>query len=129
MIVSRQQQREIALIVITHRSIFQTVAKQKGLNYGEQSALIWMSPVDLEAMGAKDDAIIRLENPVSSIVVKAKSDADCQEGFARMLVSLYSNRLVEYRPSVAKLPNFKRIEVVAKPTAEPVTLLSDLEGD
>ena len=129
MIVSQQQQREIALIVITHRSIFQIVAKQKELNYEEQSAMIWMSPVDLKAVGVINDATIRLENPVSSIIVKAKSDADCQEGFARMLVSPYSNRLVEYKPSVAKLPNFKRIEVVAKPTTEPVTLLSDLEGD
>ena len=129
MTTSEQQQQGIALIVITHRSIFQIIAKQKNLNYEEQAAVIWVSPVDLMDIGIKDGANLRLENFAANvIIVRAKSDPDCQQGFARMLVSPYANRLVRYEPSQKKLPNFKRIEVIAKPTTESVTRLSDLVG-
>ena len=119
--------QEISLIIITRRDIFQWVNKVKGFEdqYREDSAAIWLSPSDMKALKIEDGDRIKIKNNAGAIVVQAKLDSSCLQGFAFMLVSHYSSKLVEYDPRKAKLPGFKRIEVLAQPTEEYITPISE----
>ena len=122
------RQGGVTLTIITHRDVFQTVSKYRSQNYDEWSAVVWMSAVDLKVLGVKDDSNVKLESSEGVVVVRARAEAGLQEGFARMLVSPYANRLIGYKPSRAKLPNFKSIQAIAELTDEDVTCLAHLAG-
>ena len=124
---SPMEKQEISLIVATCRDIFQWISKTKGSEeqYQERSAVVWLSQGDMKALKMEDGDNIKLKNTLGTIVVQAKLDSSCPQGFAFMPVSRYSNRLVGYEPSKARLPAFKRVEVLAEPTEEDVTLFQN----
>ena len=126
---SATERQEIPLIIATRRDIFQWVSKTKGLEeqYRERSAVVWLSPDDMKALKIEDGDNIKLRNTLGAVVVEAKLDSSCPQGFAFMLVSHYSSRLVEYDPSKARLPGFKRIEVLAEPAEEEITPIPELQ--
>jgi len=121
------EEQEISLIIITRRDIFQWVDKMKGFQerYHERSAVVWLSKEDMKTLKIEDGDRIKMKNNAGAIVVQAKLDSSCLQGFAFMLVSHYSSKLVEYDPRKAKLPGFKRIEVLAQPTEEYITPISE----
>ena len=123
------ERQEVSLIIATRRDIFQWVSEIKGLEeqYQERSAVVWLSPGDMKALKMEGGDNIKLRNTLDTIVVQAKIDSSCPQGFAFMPVGHYSNRLVEYDPSKARLPGFKRIKVTAEPTEEDVTSILELQ--
>jgi len=102
---------QIPLIIITYRDVFQWVANQRRV---EHLPSVRISESDLNELGIADGDRVKFSNAAGSIVVQAKLDQDCRRGFGYMPISLYSNRLVSYDGSRARLPNFKRIEVLAQ---------------
>ena len=109
---------QIQLMIITYRDVFQWVAKQKGSlenEYKERSLSIGLSESNLKDLGIVDGDEVRLSNAVGSVVVQARLDPECRQGFGFMPISYYSNKLVSYDVTKANLPNFKRIEVLAEP--------------
>ena len=124
---SPTERQEIPLIIATRRDIFQWVSKIKGFEeqYQERSAVVWLSLGDMKALKMEEGDNIRLRNALDAIVVQAKVDSGCPQGLAFMPVSRYSSRLVGYDPSKAKLPGFKRIEVLAELTEEEVTFFQN----
>jgi len=119
----------IPLIIITYQDIFQWVARQRdglGDMYQQRSAVVRLSPTDLQNLGLDDGASVEFKSTAGSVVVEAKSDPACREGIGYMPASLYSNRLASYNPLTSRLPNFKRIEVIAIPTEKNITPLSEL---
>ena len=126
---SSMERQEISLVITTRRDIFQWVSKIKGLEeqYQERSAVVWLSPDDMKALKIEDGDNIKLRNTLGAIVVQAKLDSSCPQGFAFMPVSYYSSRLVGYDPGKARLPGFKRIEVLAEPTEEDITTIPELQ--
>ena len=124
---SSAEGQEISLVIVTRRDIFQWINKVKGFEeqYRDQSAVVWLSPSDMKALKIEDGDRIKIKNNAGAIVVQAKLDSSCLQGFAFMLVSHYSSKLVEYDPRKAKLPGFKRIEVLAQPTEEYITPISE----
>ena len=121
---------QISLIIVTYRDAFQWRAKERGLDtsYQELSAVLQLSPQDMETLKIKNNARVRLSNAVGAVVVQAKVNDKCQRGFGYMPVSPYANRLTSYDPAKAKLPDFKRIEVTVEATKEDVTSLSELQS-
>jgi len=112
---------QVSLVIITYRDIFQWAAKQKGEaddSYKKRSAQVQLSESDLKTLGIDDGAMIRLNNAAGSVVVNARLSSDCPQGIGYMPASCYSNELTSYDPSIAQLPNFKRIQVVAEPADE-----------
>ena len=122
------ERQKIPLIIVTHRDIFQWISKMKGFGekYKERSAVVWLSPGDMKALKIEDGDKIKIRNNLGAIVVQAKPDSSCPQGFAYMPVSQYSSRLVEYDPGKARLPGFKRIEVLAEPAEEDITSIPEL---
>lgn len=113
--------QEISLVIVTYRDVFQWVAKHKGISnsdYQDRSAIVRMSASDLKALGIVNDAPVRLRTPLAEIVVRAKLDPGCRQGFGFMPASPYSNQLASYDPVKGRLPNFKRMEVVVAPADE-----------
>lgn len=113
--------QEIPLIIVTYRDVFQWVAKQKGVmgsDYQDRSAIVRMSSSDLKALGIGDGATVKLRNAFADVVVRAKLDPSCKQGFGYMPASPCSNSLTSYDPAKGRLPNFKRIEVVVEPADE-----------
>lgn len=109
--------KKIKLVIVTYRDAYQWAIKQKEgseANYQDLSNQVSMSPTDLEALAISDGDMIRLSDPMGAIVVKVKTDASCPPGFGFVPVSSYVNKLTEYDPQKAQLPNFKRIEVEAE---------------
>jgi formylmethanofuran dehydrogenase subunit D len=124
-----EPEKGVPLVIITYQDIYQWITMQRdgwGDSYQVQSAMVRLSPVDLKNLGLNDGDLVELGSEAGTVVVKAKSDPACEEGTALMLASLYSNRLASYDPSRSRLPNLKRIDVIAKPTKNGVTPLSDL---
>lgn len=126
---SSSEMREISLIIVTHRDIFQWVSQMKGLReqYQERSALASLSPDDMKILNIEDDDKIKIRNALGAVVVQAKLDSSCPRGFAFMPVGHYSSRLVEYDPNKARLPGFKRIEVSVEATEEEITPITELQ--
>ena len=123
--------KEVPLVLITYHDIFQQVAKQRwwlGEEYQQQSAAVQLSPSDLKLVGVEEGGSIELRSDVGSIVVQAKSAPNLKKEICYMPFSLYSARLAGYDPQKAKLPNLKRIEVIASPTDKNITSISDLQG-
>ncbi|MBM4462513.1 MAG: hypothetical protein FJ012_04125 [Chloroflexi bacterium] len=124
-----EPEKGVPLVIVTYQDIYQWIARQRdgwGDSYQAQSATIRLSPADLKNLGLKDGDLVELDNEAGAVVVKTKSDPACEEGTAIMPASLYSNRLASCDPSRSRLPNLKRIEVIARPTGKGVTPLSDL---
>ena len=126
---STVEQARASLIIVTHRDIFQWVNKEKRLEgeYQERSAVVIMSPGDMKMLGIEEGATIRLRNAVGAIVVRTKLDSNCPQGFGFMPISPYSSRLTIYDTSKARLPGFKRIEVLAEPCEDAITPVSELQ--
>ena len=122
-----KERQEISLTIVTHRDIFQWVSRVRGFQeqYQERSAVVWLSPSDMNALKIEDGDSIKLKNALGAIIVQARPDSDCPQGFAFMPVSYYSSRLVRYEPARARLPGFKRIEVLAEPSEEDITLFQN----
>lgn len=121
-----QSGQEMPIIIVTYRDVFQSVAKQKGISssdYQDRSAIVHMSSSDMKVLGIVDDAPVRLRTSLGEVVVRAKSDPGCRQGFGFMPASPYSNELTSYDPAKGRLPNFKRIEVVVTPTDQEVNSL------
>ena len=122
-------EKGVPLIIVTYQDIHQWIIRQRdgwGDSYQAQSAMVRLSPVDLKNLGLGDGDLVELGSEAGDIVVKAKPDPTCEEGTALMPASLYSNRLASYDPSRSRLPNLKRIDVIARPTENNITPLSDL---
>lgn len=120
---------QLSLTLITLRDVFQWAAHKKDpQEYQSRSALVRLHPSDLKALGVKDGALVRLSNPQGEVIVKAKADPRCPQGYGLMPVSPYANLLAEYAPGRGGLPNFKRIPVIAEPAQGEVTPLSALAG-
>ena len=122
-------EKGVPLIIVTYQDIYQWLIRQRdgwGDSYQAQSAMVRLSPVDLKNLGLGDGDLVELGSEAGDIVAKTKSDPACEEGTALMPASLYSNRLASYDPSRSRLPNLKRIDVIARPTERGVTSLSDL---
>jgi formylmethanofuran dehydrogenase subunit D len=121
---------QIPLTIVTYRDAFQWMIKEKegvSTGYQEHSAILRLSPQDMEALGIGDNARVKLSNALGTVVVQAKADDKCQQGFGYMPVSPYINRLTSYDPAKAKLPDFKRIEVMVEATEADITPISELE--
>ena len=109
---------QIELVIVTYRDAFQWSAKLKGnigSKYEECSAIIRLSESDLNNLGIIDGAEIKLSSAAGSVIVRSQLDIECRQGYGFMPVSHYSNKLVSYDETKAKLPNFKRIEAQAEP--------------
>lgn len=115
--------QEISIIIVTYRDVFQWAAKQKGISssdYEDRSTIVRMSASDMKALGIVDDAPVRLRTSLAEVVVRAKLEPGCRQGFGFMPASPYSNKLASYDPEKGRLPNFRRIEAVVAPTDEKV---------
>jgi formylmethanofuran dehydrogenase subunit D len=109
--------KKVKLIIVTYRDAYQWALRQKEgseANYQDQSNLVNMSPTDLEALAISEGAKVKLSGPKDSIVVKVKAHPGCPSGYGFIPVSSYINKLADYDPRKAQLPNFKRIEVMAE---------------
>jgi formylmethanofuran dehydrogenase subunit D len=109
--------KKITLIIVTYRDAYQWAIRQKEGNesdYQDKSNQLSMAPADLETLAISDGDTIRLSNPIGAILVKVKADGDCPPGLGFIPVSSYINKLTEYNPEKAQLPNFKRIETIAE---------------
>jgi formylmethanofuran dehydrogenase subunit D len=116
---------QISLSIVTYRDIYEWVERKKGdhlsSKYQEHSAIIYMSVNDIKKLGIRDNATVELSNDVGRVVVRAKDDKSCPDGFGFMPISPYANRLTGYNPSKAQFPDFKSIKVMVKPTEETVS--------
>ena len=88
--------------------------------------MVRLSPTDLKSLEMHDGGHVELGSRWGSVVVEAKSDTTCGQGWGHMSTSLYSNRLAGYDPSISRLPHLKHIEVRVLPTDEEITPISDL---
>jgi len=119
----------IRLILVTYEDIYLSIAKQRdgfGEAYQKRSAVVHLSQVDTAKLELQDGDHIELTSKSGSIVVAVESDNSLEEGTAHMPLSLYSNYLASYDPSLSQLPTLRLIESTAMPTKKGVTPLSDL---
>lgn len=119
----------IHLNLITYESIHVSIAKQRdGLSeaYQKKAAMVYLSPADMKSLQIRDGDPVEMTSESGSVVVAAESDDDCKEGTGHMPLSLYSNYLASYDPSLSPLPNLKLIEARAFTTRKGITPLSDL---
>lgn len=117
------------LRLITYRDVFQWAARRRdAAAYQQRSALVRLSPQDMKALGMKDGECVSLSNPRGEVVVVARADAHCPPGHGLMPLSPYANQLSGYDPESSPLPDFKDIPVTARPTAQGVTPLAQVEG-
>lgn len=121
----------LELVIITYHDDFLKVAEIKegtGSLYERLAAVVWLSPDDLKLLGVGDGKLVELRNGIGSIIVQAKSNPKVKSGTGHMPFSLYSIRLTSYDPAKGKLPNFKRIDVIAGPASQDITPIAELEG-
>jgi formylmethanofuran dehydrogenase subunit D len=121
----------LELVIITYHDDFLKVAEIKeGVDslYERLAAVVWLSPDDLKLLGLDEGKPVELRNAIGSIVVHAKSNSRVKSGTGHMPFSLYSIRLTSYEPAKSKLPNFKRIDVIAGLASRDITPIAELEG-
>lgn len=129
--MSAFESKYLEMVIITYHDDFLKVAEIKegvGSLYERLAAVVWLSPDDLKLLGVGEGKPVELSNAIGSIVLQAKSNPKVKPGTGHMPFSLYSVRLTSYDPAKGKLPNFKRIEVIAVPTGLDITPVSELEG-
>jgi len=129
--MSAFESKYLEMVIITYHDDFLKVAEIKegvGSLYERLAAVVWLSPDDLKLLGVGEGKPVELSNAIGSIVLQAKSNPKVKPGTGHMPFSLYSVRLTSYDPAKGKLPNFKRIEVIAVPTGRDITPVSELEG-
>ena len=117
---------EITLVIVTYRDVFQWAAKHKGGSaddFQERSALVKLSPEDLQALGMAPGRAVKLKSRSGEVVVRAEADDGCPSGFAFMPVSPYASRLASYDAARYCFPDFKRIEARVESTADPISPL------
>jgi formylmethanofuran dehydrogenase subunit D len=110
----------LSLILVTYRDVFQYAARHKGeaeSNYEQRSTVMRLSPEDMKTLGTKDGDQVKLHNDSGELIVRVKTDKNCWQGVGFIPASLYSNKLTSYDPARGRLPNFKRLEVIAEPAA------------
>ena len=113
------EQAELPIIIITYRDLFQWIAKQRGANDElQKSRILQLSAIDVRTLGIEDNSSIKVTSSSGTVVVKAKIDPNCSQGFGYMPIGTYSHELVGYNPQKAKLPNFKHIEALVEPAIE-----------
>ena len=117
---------EITLVIVTYRDVFQWAAKYKGESsddFKERSALVKLSPEDLQTLGMPPGRAVKLKSRSGEVVVRTEVDDGCPPGFAFMPVSPYASRLVSYDAERYRFPDFKRIEAKVESTADPISPL------
>src|SRR4030042_1989993 len=119
----------IHLNLITYESIYVSIARKRdgwGDTYQKKAAMVYLSPADMKSLQIRDGDPVEMTSESGSVVVAAESDDDCKEGTGHMPLSLYSNYLASYDPSLSPLPTLKLIEARAFTTRKGITPLSDL---
>lgn len=109
--------KQIHLLLVTCRDVFQYAARQKGeasSDYEQRSTLLRLSPEDMKVLGVKDGERVKLSNQIAELVVRVKTEKSCWQGVGFIPASPYVNRLTSYDPVKRRLPDFKRLEVVAE---------------
>ncbi len=113
------------LILVTYRDIFQWLTRHQGVEseeYLKHSAVVRLSPQDMQALGVSGGGHVRLKSDSATIIAQVKADPGCPPGFGYMPVSAYVNQLASYNGS-RNLPDFKHIEVAAEATEEKPAIL------
>jgi len=129
--MSALESKNLELVIITYHDDFLKVAEIKegvGSLYEKLAAVVWLAPDDLKLLGIGEGKPVELKNAIGSIVVQAKSNSKVKSGTGHLPFSLYSVQLTGYDPAKSKLPNFKRIEVIAVPAKRGITPISELQG-
>lgn len=115
---SSEKSLSVPIVVVTYKDVFLWTERYRydsDTKYGKRATQITLSADDLKSLGIDDSTSVKLTNEFGSIVVQAKLDPRCPEGFGFMPISRLTNRLTSYDPTRAKNPNFKRIEVTVEP--------------
>ncbi|MBM4444964.1 MAG: hypothetical protein FJ020_06650 [Chloroflexi bacterium] len=115
--------------LVTCESIYVSLAALReglGQAYRDRAAVVHLSPADMKRLQIRDGDRVELTAASGSVVVAAEADGDLEEGAGRMPLSLYSNRLAEYRPSRWPLPALRLIQSTVSPTGKGVTPVEDL---
>lgn len=119
----------ISLSLVAYEDIYLSIAKQRegwGEAYQKRSAIVYLSPADMQELELKTSDHVRLTSKSGSVVVAAEPGDSCEERTGYIPLSLYSNYLASYDPSLSQLPNLKLIEARAMPTENGITPVSDL---
>lgn len=107
---------QLPLVVVTYRDAYAWAArldKNEEAMYERYAAIVRLCEPDLKALGIAHGDRVVLSNTAGSVVVTARLDSKCPRGFGFMPMSHIPNELTSYEPG--KLPNFKWIEVIARP--------------
>lgn len=105
-----------SLIIVTYRDIFQWLTRHQGMESAEflrQSAVVRLSPQDIQSLGVAEGGQVRLKSSSGSILARVKADPGCPLGFGYMPASAYVNQLASYNGS-RRLPDFKHLKVEAE---------------
>jgi len=115
----------IPIVIVTYRDALQKAAEKKGQSeeIQERAAVIRLSPGDLKMLGVAEYGGVNVRSDVGAVVVEARADRGCRQGFGFMPVSRYTSELISYDPTKAKMPNFKRIEASVEPSDEDITTI------
>ncbi len=89
--------------------------------YQEEAASLRISLSDLQRLGIRNGAHVRLTTAGGTVVVKAKSDNRCEEGVAWLPAGLYSSHLGVYDPHPSKVPSPKVLPASVSPTQDELT--------
>lgn len=119
----------VSVSLVAYEDIYLSIAKQRegwGEEYQKRSAIVYLSPADMQELQLKTSDHVRLTSNSGSVVVVAEPGDSCEESTGYMPLSLYSNSLASYDPSLSQLPNLKLIEARAMPTENGITPVSDL---
>lgn len=123
---------QAVVTVVTFRDIFQDEAKKRSRyseDYRKLSAQIILDKQDMAKMSVKDGQNVLVKNDVGSIIVAAKtSDDDPHPGLAFMISSPWSNQLIRDDACEGGAPGFKGISANVSPSAENLTMISELFG-
>jgi len=120
---------DLSVRILTAQDVYLAIAEQReglGQAYEAQAAAVSLSPADMKAHDIAHRGNVEIGNDCGSIVVQARPDPGCPQGWGRMAASLYSMRLAAYDPAASLLPNTRVIEAVVRLTDQEVTPVSRL---